>query len=245
VVTNRFLYHLRVPPDQIGEYVLLPGDPARVSIIADRLTDPRQIGNNREFVSFSGLLERHTVTVTSTGIGGPSAAIAVEELARAGAATFLRVGTAGSLDNNLRVGDLLAISAAIQDDGTSRAYIPDGRCIQSDPVVQTCLLLAMSGTSVERAGIVQTVDAFYGPDPAVRDSSLPGPHVVDMECAAIMAVARARGKRAGALLKVVNRLGEAIDPIDADPVNLAELIDCAIEGLRCLIAKDYPDGSNH
>jgi uridine phosphorylase len=117
-------YHIQVAPGEVGRYVLLPGDPKRCKKIAAYFDDPELIADNREFVTYTGTLEGVPVSVTSTGIGGPSASIAVEELVRCGADTFLRVGTCGGMQPEVKSGDVVISTGSIRMEGTSREYAP-------------------------------------------------------------------------------------------------------------------------
>lgn len=110
-------YHTGVGPQDIGKYVILPGDPKRCAKIAEFLTDAKQVADNREFTTYTGTLDGVRVSVTSTGIGGPSAAIAIEELSKCGAHTFLRVGTCGGMQENILGGDLVIADGAIRMEG--------------------------------------------------------------------------------------------------------------------------------
>lgn len=117
-------YHLQIHNGQVGKYVILPGDPKRCEKIAAYFEHPVLIADSREFVTYTGTLEGETVSVTSTGIGGPSAAIAMEELFKAGAHTFIRVGTCGGIDTEVQSGDLVIATGAVRAEGTSREYAP-------------------------------------------------------------------------------------------------------------------------
>ena len=113
-------YHTAVGPEDIGKYVILPGDPKRCEKIAKYFEDAKLVADSREFVTYTGMLEGERVSVTSTGIGGPSAAIAIEELSKCGAHTFLRVGTCGGMQTNVCGGDMVIANGAIRMEGTSR-----------------------------------------------------------------------------------------------------------------------------
>ena len=117
-------HHIGVKAGEVGRYALLPGDPDRVERIAKRFDHPRFVAQRREYVTWSGELDGVTVSCTSTGIGCPSAAIAVEELHALGTDTFLRVGTSGSMQSHIKPGSIGVISGAIRDEGTSRHYLP-------------------------------------------------------------------------------------------------------------------------
>ena len=117
-------YHIGVGPQDIGKYVILPGDPKRCAKIAEFLTDAKQVADNREFTTYTGTLDGVRVSVTSTGIGGPSASIAMEELCRCGADTFIRIGTCGGMQTDVKSGDIVVSTGAIRMEGTSREYAP-------------------------------------------------------------------------------------------------------------------------
>ena len=117
-------YHIQVASGEVGRYVLLPGDPKRCAKIAQYFDDPVLVADNREYITITGTVDGVRLSVTSTGIGGPSAAIALEELANCGADTFIRVGTCGGMQEEILSGDLVIASGAIRMDGTSREYAP-------------------------------------------------------------------------------------------------------------------------
>ncbi|MGL4875520.1 MAG: nucleoside phosphorylase, partial [Clostridium sp.] len=117
-------YHIDVAKGEVGEYVILPGDPKRCEKIAKYFDNPVLVADNREYVTYTGYLDGVKVSVTSTGIGGPSAAIALEELVKCGAKTFIRVGTCGGMDLEVKGGDLVVATGAIRAEGTSREYAP-------------------------------------------------------------------------------------------------------------------------
>lgn len=117
-------FHLQITQDDIGKYVILPGDPGRVPKIAACFDGAQQVAQNREYNIYTGTLDGERVSAVSTGIGGPSAAIALEELVRCGAHTFIRVGTSGGIDTKVCGGDLILASAAVRGDGTSKEYLP-------------------------------------------------------------------------------------------------------------------------
>src|SRR3989442_15403116 len=135
-------YHIRAQPGDIGEAVLLPGDPGRVESIAKLLDRPRLIARNREYVTYTGDLEGRTVSVCSTGIGSPSTAIAVEELAAIGATTFIRVGTTGSIQKGVHFSDLVIATAAVRDEGTTPSYAPLSYPAVADFELATAMLAA-------------------------------------------------------------------------------------------------------
>ena len=117
-------YHLQIRPGDVGRYVILPGDPKRCEKIAKHFEDAKLVADSREFVTYTGYLEGEKVSVTSTGIGGPSASIAMEELVQCGADTFVRVGTCGGIDLDVKGGDIVIATGAVRMEGTSREYAP-------------------------------------------------------------------------------------------------------------------------
>ena len=117
-------YHIQTAEGEVGRYVILPGDPGRCEKIAQYLDHPVKIAENREFVTYTGELCGEKVSVTSTGIGGPSAAIAMEELYRCGAETFVRIGTCGGIQPEVKSGDVVIATGAVRMEGTSKEYAP-------------------------------------------------------------------------------------------------------------------------
>jgi uridine phosphorylase len=156
-------YHLQIRPGDVGKYVILPGDPKRCKKIAQYFEDARLVADSREFVTYTGYLAGEKVSVTSTGIGGPSASIAMEELVLCGADTFVRVGTCGGIDLSVKGGDLVVATGAVRMEGTSREYAPIEFPAVPDLEVANALVQAgkKSGSTVH-TGIVQCKDAFYG-----------------------------------------------------------------------------------
>ena len=147
-------YHIRMKPGDVGRYVLMPGDPGRVPIIASFLDGARQVAENREHRSYTGMLDGVPVSVTSTGIGGPSTAIAIEELAKIGADTFIRVGTSGIIQDSILPGDLIVVSSAVRDEGTAMQYMPMAFPAVAELDVVDCLRKAcVDGSKTNHVGI--------------------------------------------------------------------------------------------
>jgi uridine phosphorylase len=156
-------YHIGAEKGEIGAYCLLPGDPGRCEKIAAYLDHPRKLCQNREYNIFCGELLGETVTVCSTGIGGPSTAIAVEELAACGATHFIRIGTCGGIQLSVASGDVVIASGAVRQDGTSREYAP----LEFPAVADPALLFDLAASARELAlphhvGVVQSKDSLYG-----------------------------------------------------------------------------------
>jgi len=161
--TKEKQYHIGVAPGEIGGYCLLPGDPGRCEKIAALLEDPVHVGMNREYNIWNGILAGETVTVCSTGIGGPSTAIAVEELVACGAHTLIRIGTCGGIDLPVRAGDVVIASGAVRQDGTSREYAPIEFPAVPDFSVTAALYEAARELNFSaHVGVVQSKDSFYG-----------------------------------------------------------------------------------
>jgi uridine phosphorylase len=244
-------YHLDVGAGEVGRYVLLPGDPARVPLIAERFDGARKLAQRREYLTWVGELDGAPVAVTSTGIGCPSAAIAVEELAEAGADTFIRIGFSGGMQLDVPPGDLVVAMAAVRDEGTSRQYVPEGYPAVADLDVTLAFRDGLREAGIRHhVGVCQSKDSFYGQREAERMPVAAelearwqawiraGVLCSEMEAAAIFVVARILKKRAGGLMLVAGN--QELDPGGRahTGVPLETLIDGAIAGLRTLIKRD-------
>ena len=207
------LYHLGLKDGDVGRYVLLPGDPGRVALIAAFLKDARQVGQRREYVTWTGTLLGERVSVCSTGIGAPSTAIAAEELIAVGADTLIRVGTAGMIQSDILPESIVIATGAVRDEGTSRQYIPIAYPAIADYQVVSALVESARALNINcHSGIVQSKDSFYGelePDTMPTESFLNYQHETwlrgrvlasEMEAAALFVVASIRQKRAGCIL---------------------------------------------
>lgn len=156
-------YHIKVNEDMIGQYVIMPGDPKRCKAIAAYLEDAELVADSREFVTYTGYLDGEKVSVTSTGIGGPSAAIAMQELVQAGAHTFIRVGTCGGMQTEIVGGDVVIATGAVRMEGTSREYAPIEYPAVADIDVVNALRESAGALGVmAHTGVVQSKDSFYG-----------------------------------------------------------------------------------
>ena len=156
-------YHINLRNGDVGEYVILPGDPKRCKKIAEYFDEPKLVADNREYVTYTGFLNGVKVSVTSTGIGGPSAAIALEELVKAGAKYFIRVGTCGGMDIDLKGGDVVIATGAIRMEGTSKEYAP----IEFPAVADHDMVNALVNSAKKlgfnyHTGVVECKDSFYG-----------------------------------------------------------------------------------
>lgn len=203
---GKLQYHLKMRLGDVGKYVLLPGDRARVALMSSYLEDAKEVGNNREYVAHTGTHKEIRVTVMSTGMGCPAAAVAVEELANIGAKVFIRTGSSGALQNPIDVGDLIIASGAVKNEGTSKMYEPvEFPAVPSFRVLGSLVAAAeaLKGTLRLRyhVGIVSSDDAFYAETPEFiqRMTSL-GALGLDMESSALFVVSRARGLESGSIL---------------------------------------------
>jgi uridine phosphorylase len=225
-------YHIHCRPGDVGEAVLLPGDPGRVESIAGLLERPKLIARNREFTTYTGGLDDRKISVTSTGIGSPSTAIAVEELAAIGAKIFIRVGTTGSIQRGVGFGDLVIATAAVRDEGTTPPYVPLPYPAVADfELVQAMLASGREHGYPIHAGIVRSHDSLYTDlhaDSMPRREELQ--HALDvwhrsrvlcndMESSTIFVLCQLKGLRGGSVLTVVNEPGEE----DIDPQRVADL----------------------
>lgn len=156
-------YHLQVGEGDVGRYVLLPGDPKRCAKIAKYFDDAKLVADSREFVTYTGYLDGEKVSVTSTGIGGASASIAMEELVKSGADTFIRVGTCGGMQLDVESGDIVIASGAIRMEGTSREYAPiEFPAVANIEITNALMASAADLGQRSHVGVVQCKDAFYG-----------------------------------------------------------------------------------
>jgi uridine phosphorylase len=205
-------FHIGVAPGEVSTVALMPGDPFRVPLVAEYLDDPREVAHNREHRTIVGTYRGHQITVTSTGMGCPSTAIATEELARVGVTSFIRVGSTGALQPGIEPGDLIVSEGSFRNDGTSDAYVPKGY-----PAVPDLeLTAALARFARERApahglgvhvGLNVTDDAFYAESQAwTAVMSGLGLLNVEMESSALFVVARQRGLRAGMICAVSSNL---------------------------------------
>ncbi len=213
---DKLQYHINARRGDIGKYCILPGDPDRCEAIAKFLEKPYFVSRNREYTIWNGYLDGELVTVCSTGIGGPSAAIAAEELYACGAEVMIRVGTCGGIDTRVQAGDIVIASAAVRQDGTSREYAP----IEFPAVSGTGALLALCSAARQsgvryHSGVVQSKDSFYGqhsPERMPTEAALKekwlawkrlGVLASEMETATLFTVGAALGIECGALFTCI------------------------------------------
>ena len=245
-------YHLKIRPGDVGRYVILPGDPGRCEKIASYLEKPVLVASNREFTTYTGMLDGEKVSVTSTGIGGPSAAIAMEELARCGADTFVRIGTCGGMQTEVKSGDIVIATGSIRMEGTSKEYAPiEYPAVADFHMVQALVQAAEKGKYPYHVGVVQCKDAFYGQhEPETKPVSYEllnkweawkrlGCLASEMESAALFVVGNYLRVRVGSIFLVVANQERAKLNMENPVVHDTELaITTAVEALRDIIRKD-------
>ena len=245
-------YHIHVRKGEIGRYVIMPGDPARVEKIAQYFDNPKFVSQNREFVTWTGTLDGVMVSAMSTGIGGPSAAIAIEESIHCGADTFIRVGTSGGIRKDVIGGDLCIATGAIRAEGTSREYAPiEWPAVPDFYVTQALHDAARKLGMTAHMGVVQCKDSFYGqhsPDSMPVGPLLKydwsawrsmGATCSEMESAALFTVCAARGVRSGSVMHVVaNQTRRELGLEDPQAYGTNSAIRCAVEAIRILIKQD-------
>ena len=238
-------YHIDIAPGEIPKLVLLPGDPDRSKKIAERFFDnPEEIAKKREYWSFKGTWNDVPVAVCSTGIGCPSAAIALEELVKVGCKTFIRVGTSGAISHKVVSGDIVIFSGSVRDEGTSRQYMP----IEFPAVAHPDTVIALTKAAEKRGatyhvGIGHSKDAFYSEHPdyvadpdsmrkkwtAMKDANV---LATEMEAAALFVIGHLRGVKVGAACVVI---GENVDQ-EAKIVGKPPLDDLVTVSLDALIS---------
>lgn len=245
-------FHIHTTPEDVGRYVILPGDPGRCEKIARHFDNAKKVAENREFVTYTGQLEGVKVSVTSTGIGGPSAAIAMEELIHCGANTFIRVGTSGGMQPEVCGGDLVIATGAIRMEGTSREYAPmEYPAVAHYDVVEALKHAADRLGARSHLGVVQCKDNFYGQhapetmpvayelknkwDAWMRCGALAS----EMESAALFIVGSVRRVRVGSVMLVLaNQTRREMGLDDPQVYDTEMAVTVAVEALREMILKE-------
>ena len=245
-------YHIHCEEGDVGRYVILPGDPGRCEKIAALFDDAHFVSSNREYTVYTGTLLGEKVSVCSTGIGGPSASIAMEELHNIGADTFIRVGTCGGIALPVKSDDVVIATGAVRHEGASREYAPIEFPAVSDYEVQSALVQAAKNLGKPwHAGVVQCKDSFYGQhDPKRMPVSQEllykweawkrlGVLASEMESAALFCCAAALGVRCGSCFHVIwNQEREAAGLDQEESHDLSAALEVGIEAVRLLIEAD-------
>ncbi|MBQ8140372.1 MAG: uridine phosphorylase [Clostridia bacterium] len=249
--THEKQYHIAASAEDIGEYCILPGDPGRCALIASYLDEPTMVSSNREYTIYNGYLCGRKVTVCSTGIGGPSTAIAVEELAACGARTMIRVGTCGGISLDVKSGDVVIASGAVRQDGTSREYAPLEFPAVSDTGVLFSLVGAARSAGLKyHTGVVQSKDSFYGQHSPARMPVAEelknkweawkrlGVLASEMEASTLFTVGASLGLRCGAVFVCVwnqERYLAGMDGDSAETHDASGAILTAVDAIKALI----------
>ncbi|WP_343208922.1 uridine phosphorylase [Anaerolentibacter hominis] len=245
-------FHIQCKKGDVGRYCILPGDPGRCEFIASYFDNPVKVSQNREFVTYTGTLCGEKVSVTSTGIGGPSASIAMEELHAIGADTFVRVGTCGGIHLDVKSDDVVIATGAVRMEGTSREYAPIEYPAVADFDVMGALVQGAKNLGKPwHAGVVQCKDSFYGqhsPDRMPVSYELQnkweawkrlGVLASEMESAALYVVAASLGVRCGSCFHVIwNQERKLKGIMDPDSHDVTAAVEVGIEALRILIEED-------
>lgn len=250
--THEREFHINCAKGEIGRYCILPGDPGRCEKIAAYFDDPVKVMSNREYTTYTGTLLGEKVSVVSTGIGGPSAAIAMEELIHLGADTFVRVGTCGGMALQVESDDVVIATGAIRMEGTSKEYAPiEFPAVANYQVLSALVEGAKRLGKPWHAGVVECKDSFYGQH---SPETMPvayellqkwdawkklGTLASEMESAALFTVAAARGVRCGSCFHVIwNQEREAAGLDQKESHDLSAAIEVGIEALKLLIEED-------
>ena len=250
------LYHIHCAKGEVGRYVILPGDPGRCPSIAALFDDAHLVARNREYTTYTGTLLGEKVSVCSTGIGGPSASIAMEELVECGADTFIRVGTCGGIAMDVLPGDVVVATGAIRYEHTSLEYAPIEFPAVADWEITNALVDATKAMGYPlHIGVVQCKDSFYGqhsPDASPVSYELKakweswkrlGVKASEMESAALFVEAAALGCRCGSCFHVIwNQEREAAGLDQKMSEDTSTSVKVAVEGLKRLIEADRKAG---
>ena len=206
------MHHLQIEPGQIGEFVIMPGDPGRCHLIAEHFENPQLIAQSREYITYTGKYKELTVSVASTGMGCPSAAIALEELIMSGAKYLVRLGTTGALQKNIRLRDIIIPTSAVRLEGTSVEYIPvEFPAVADVDIVDALIRATQEKNQKSHIGIIMSHDAFYkgsvftDPDFLKREQVWIDSNVlsVENESSALFTIGYLRKVKVGTILTAV------------------------------------------
>ena len=252
--TDDLQFHIKIRHSDGAKYAILPGDPGRCEKIAAYLDNPIHLGMNREFNIWRGTLLGEKVIVCSTGIGGPSTAIAVEELSACGTNTFIRIGTCGGISLDVKSDDVVIASGAVRQDGTSREYAPlEFPAVPNADVLEMLRKAANILGYSSHTGIVQSKDSFYGqhsPQKMATSSDLLekweawkrlGVLASEMEASTLFTVGTLLKARCGAVFHVIwnqERANEGLDSYQHESHDTDRAIKTAVKAIELLIQKD-------
>ena len=248
--TGEKKYHIGLAKGDVGDYVLVPGDPGRTPMIAKYLDGAHEVAFSREYRTFTGSIDGVPVSTISSGMGGPSVAIAVEELNELGVHTFLRVGTCGAAQPEIKMGDLVIAIGSVRSEGTPNGYVPlEYPAIASLDVVNALVEASRKDGVPYHVGVIRSVDALYSD---LMPDTMPRPHHLreeldmwsragilsnDMETSTLFVVARIRKLRAGTINLCVDELG-AGEIHHLDPSYMDRMLKVAVDAIRILIKRD-------
>lgn len=247
-------YHVGLAKGDVGDYVLVPGDPFRTPLIAKHLDGAQEVAFSREYRTFTGSVDGVKVSTMSSGMGGPSVAIGVEELHELGVHTLLRVGTCGALQREVKMGDLVIAYAAVRSEGTPDGYVPrEYPAVASLHVVNALVEAAEAANAPYHVGLMRSVDALYSdlvpdqmPRPDLRAEldmwTRAGIIGNDMETSTLYVVSRLRGMRAGTICLCVDEVG-AGEIHHLDPSYMDRMLAVAVDAIRRLIKRDQRHAS--
>lgn len=244
--------HIKLKSGDVGKYIILPGDPGRCEKIARYFDNAAKVAHHREYITYTGYLDGEKVSVTSTGIGGPSAAIALEELVKVGADTFIRVGTSGGMQQEVVPGDVVIASGAIRMDGTGRAYLPiEFPAVPHYEIVNALANAARKLGDTYHVGVVECKDSFYGQrEPETKPVGYElmnkwqawiggGALASEMESATLFVVGSYLRVRVGTVLLVCgNQERKKLGIEDDRGYDEEKAIKIAVEGIKQLIKAD-------
>jgi uridine phosphorylase len=242
-------YHIGLGRGDVGDYVLVPGDPFRTPLIARHLEGAEEVAFSREYRTFTGKVDGVAVSAMSSGMGGPSVAIGVEELHELGVHTLLRVGTCGALQRDVKMGDLVIAIGSVRSEGTPDGYVPkEYPAIASLDVVNALVEAAEAAKAPYHVGLMRSVDALYSdlvpdqmPRPDMRAElemwTKAGIIGNDMETSTLYVVSRIRGMRAGTVCLCVDEVG-AGEIHHLDPSYMDRMLSVAVDAIRLLIKRD-------
>ena len=250
--TEGLQYHIKMKEGDVGKYVILPGDPGRSEQIAKFFDDAHFVKTNREYTTYTGTVDGEKISVMSTGMGGPSAAIGLEELVKIGAHTFIRVGTCGGIDTKVQSGDIVIATSAVRMEGTSNEYAPiEWPAVANLDIINALVAAAKIADVRYHVGTVQCKDSFYGqhsPEASAVGDILKfkweawkklGCLASEMESAALFVVSNSLRVRCGScFVTVANQEREKLgleNPVVEDTSMSAKL---AVEAMRLIIKKD-------
>lgn len=247
--TGEKKYHIGLARGEVGDYVLVPGDPFRTPMVAKHLDGAHEVAFSREYRTFTGSVSGVPVSTMSTGMGGPSVAIGIEELHELGVHTLLRVGTCGAAQPEIKMGDLVIALGSVRSEGTPNGYVPsEYPAVASLDVVEALVRAAEASGVPYHVGIIRSVDALYSdlvpdqmPRPHLRDElemwSKAGILSNDMETSTLFVVSRLRKMRAGTINLCVDELG-AGEIHHLDPSYMDRMLKVAVDAIRRLIERD-------